>query len=365
MVEFHIRDFGGRDGICRRDIDHSGAPPCPFQRDPTVSSFAATSRADAVALPGACSAEPVCWGADNCANVCCWSSQATIVLLGVDHDDATHQRMALAAKFGAQDLEGSGLGRREPEIGDRARDHVHLGAEFRHVEIMQHVDRAQQHLDRLADRQMQVGRFDDDIVLAVGIAWRSTPSGFSAVTSRVSDVPSLPSLPGRRKLHCHCWPTTSTIGRVARNGDELVPDEQAGHQHGGDADAGDDRQPPFEPLVLRFVGRPVAFPVTEAEDAIGHEQHDGGEDDAGDPEGDDDGVVDIVPVRGDRRPPPWAQEVEQHRAHDDQNEYKHYGHVPFLPVFQGARSRPGKIPSASCVICDRNSRAGCGSTEKA
>ena len=27
---------------------------------------------------------------------------------------------------------------------------------------------------------------------------------------RVSDVPSRPSSPGRRKLHCHCWPMTST-----------------------------------------------------------------------------------------------------------------------------------------------------------
>src|SRR5262245_41350610 len=58
-----------------------------------------------------------------------------IVLLRVDHDGAAHEGMALAAELGAQDLESPGSGWGEPVIGHRAGYHVHLGAEFGHVEI--------------------------------------------------------------------------------------------------------------------------------------------------------------------------------------------------------------------------------------
>ena len=37
------------------------------------------------------------------------------------------------------------------------------------------------------------------------------PKGLSGVTSEASLWPSSPSLPGKRKLQCHCWPIASTI----------------------------------------------------------------------------------------------------------------------------------------------------------
>ena len=79
-------------------------------------------------------------------------------------------------------------------------------------------------------------------------------------------------------------------------------------------------------LALGLVCRPAALPVPEAEDAIGHEQDHGGEDDAGDPECEVDRVVDIAPVGRDRRPPPRAQKVEQNRADGDKYEYDCNGH---------------------------------------
>src|SRR3546814_1703454 len=77
------------------------------------------------------------------------------------------------------------------------------------------------------------------------------------------------------------------FGRIVGDRDELVPDEQARRQHGRDAHAGPDAQPPFQLLVFRLVGRAYARPVTEAENAKRHEQDDGEEDDGGDPAGED------------------------------------------------------------------------------
>src|SRR3954453_3284277 len=73
-----------------------------------------------------------------------------VFALLLDDDLAAHRRVADAAELGAQDVEGAGPRRGEPEIGHEPRDHVHLRAELGHVEIVQHVDRAQQLLHRLA-----------------------------------------------------------------------------------------------------------------------------------------------------------------------------------------------------------------------
>ncbi len=55
------------------------------------------------------------------------------------------------------------------------------------------------------------------------------------------------------------------------------------------------REPPLQPLVLRLVSCPCSLLVAEAEHAIGHEQTNGDENHAGDPECDDDRVVDVTP----------------------------------------------------------------------
>src|SRR3546814_7585610 len=76
-----------------------------------------------------------------------------VVGLLVDHHGATHGVVPRAAEFKAEDFIGAGSRGRQPEIGDRARHHVHLGAELGHVEIVQHVYRAKQHLDRLRSEE--------------------------------------------------------------------------------------------------------------------------------------------------------------------------------------------------------------------
>ena len=98
----------------------------------------------------------------------------------------------------------------------------------------------------------------------------------------------------------------------------------------------------------------------KAEDAIGHERDDRDENESGDPEGDVDGVVDIAPVRGNRRPPPRAVEVEQHRADRDQKQYQCDSHPRSILAIEGygdelkeqsALSRwPTSLAPAPCVL---------------
>src|ERR1700693_5041130 len=92
-----------------------------------------------------------------------------IILLFLDDDLAPHLRMRGTAEFRTENLECSGAGGREPVIRNRARYHIHLRPELGHIEIMQDVNRAEQYLNRLSNRQVQSVVFDDDVVLSVGI----------------------------------------------------------------------------------------------------------------------------------------------------------------------------------------------------
>src|SRR6516164_8625453 len=97
--------------------------------------------------------------------------------------------------------------------------------------------------------------------------------------------------------------------------------------------AGPDAEPPLELLVFGVIGGLPSLLVVKAEDAIGHEHDDRGENKPGDPERYVDCVVDVAPVGGDRRPPPRAQEVKHHRADRDQEQYERYSHpTASLPV---------------------------------
>ena len=171
--------------------------------------------------------------------------------------------------------------------------HIHLGPELGHIEVVQDVDGAEQYLDRLADRQVQIVAFDHDIVLPVGIV-RIQAQG--VVGTDVSGIgraePAV--LPRKAKAPLPLLAHDLELGRSFRDRDELVPDEQARRQHGRDAHRGHDGEPPLQLLVLRLVGRPSSLLVAEAEHAIGHEQDDGGENDSGNPERDDDRVIDVA-----------------------------------------------------------------------
>ena len=78
-------------------------------------------------------------------------------------------RMPQATELDAEDLERPGPGGGEPVVGDHAWHHVHLCPELRHIEVVQNVDGAEQHLDWLPDRQVQVVTVDHNVVLPVGI----------------------------------------------------------------------------------------------------------------------------------------------------------------------------------------------------
>ena len=164
---------------------------------------------------------------------------------------------------------------------------------------------------------------------------------------RVSVMPSLPSGPGSRKLHCHCWPTTSISVASAGTVTNWCQTNRPGASRAATPRAGDDGQPPFEPAVLRLVGG-LARAVAEPVEAIGHEGDDGDEHRAGDPERDDDRVVDVAPVRRDGRPPPWTEQVEHHRAddHRHQDQRNNHSHHPQAGR-QGALrpERPSELPA--------------------
>ena len=79
----------------------------------------------------------------------------------LDNDKAAHGMVSDPAQFGAEHFVRTGFCRREPKVGDQSGDQVHLGAELRHVEIVQHVIGPQQEFDRFIDRQVDFGIVDD------------------------------------------------------------------------------------------------------------------------------------------------------------------------------------------------------------
>src|SRR5467141_4306135 len=87
------------------------------------------------------------------------------------HDDAAaHDKVPGAAQFVAEEVEFSGPGGGEPDIGDQARHQIHLRPELRYGEVVQDVYGTQQRLDRPAEGEMELGAGYQDIVLSVGIA---------------------------------------------------------------------------------------------------------------------------------------------------------------------------------------------------
>ena len=87
-----------------------------------------------------------------------------------------------------------------------------------------------------------------------------------------------------------------------------------------------------QPLVLRLVCGPCSLLVAKAEHAIGHEQTDSDENNASDPECDGDRVIDVIPIGGNRRPPPRAHKVKYHRANDQNNQYECQNHIVMAPI---------------------------------
>src|ERR1700730_5111795 len=151
-----------------------------------------------------------------------------IVALLLNHDTAPHRIVTDAAEGRAEDFECSGPGRGEPEVGLETWHRIHLGPELGDIKVVHDIDGAEQYLDRLPERQVQLAASDHDIVLPVGIvriqtqgivgtdvAWigRAEP----AVPSREAKAP-LPLLTHYLKLRC-----------LLRDRDVLVPHDQSRH----------------------------------------------------------------------------------------------------------------------------------------
>ena len=165
MIELDLPHFGRRD-VCdcvKRDIDHRNTL---LGLLPSGEEFDLTLAADLPRAAFPTSPPDLVRRLRNGASARQFGKRllllqpGVIVFLFFDDDLAAHLRVRGAAQLGAENIERSGSDRRDPEIGDHARDHIHLGPELGHIEIVQDVDGAEQHLDRLPDRQVQVVVFE-------------------------------------------------------------------------------------------------------------------------------------------------------------------------------------------------------------
>src|SRR3546814_5120627 len=141
------------------------------------------------------------------------------------------------------------------------------------LEVVQDVYRAEQYLDRLAERQVQVVPLDDDIILPVWIL-RVQTQGVVGVHVPAAGRAQPPVFPREPITPLPLLPHDLELGRAFRNRDELVPYEQAGGQPRRDPCPGPYADRPLQLLALRLVCRTSSRPMVEAEDAVGRsEEH--------------------------------------------------------------------------------------------
>ena len=237
----------------------------------------------------------------------------------IDHHLAAHGEMADAAQLLAQHLELAHLGGLQPQVGDQARHQIHLHPKLGDGEVVQHVLGAQVDLDVAADRQMHHVALDQPVVLAVGIV-RIHAEGVVVGDELGVHVAELAVIARQPVAPVPLLADGLNFVGVLRHGDEFRPDDQAGRQHGGDADRGDGGQPKLKLVVLRLVFGPLLLVVAELDDAIGHETVDGNEDNARHPEGNVDREVDQAPIGGQGGQVPRAQNVKKDRANDQNDQ---------------------------------------------
>src|SRR5437773_11762654 len=109
---------------------------------------------------------------------------------------------------------------------------------------------------------MQIAVLDDNIVLSTWIVGIQPHRIVGTALAGIGG-PKPAVLSGKPITPTPLLSHDLDLGRIGRNGDELVPDDQAGRQHGRDADCSPDAKPPFELLVFGIVVRPPSLLVVK------------------------------------------------------------------------------------------------------
>ncbi|MAF48029.1 MAG: hypothetical protein CMM10_07195 [Rhodospirillaceae bacterium] len=160
---------------------------------------------------------------------------------------------------------------------------------------------------------MQIVAFDQDIIGAVGIvridAERIVVVDQLGVSGAQFAVPA-----GQAVIPAPLLAENFEFRGALGDGDKIVPGDQSGSQQSDDTGGGHPGKPPFELCVLGLIVSATIFSVTIAVNAIGHEQDDRDIGDPGDPECDDDGVIQRTPIRGKRRKPPGTPNMKNYGA---------------------------------------------------
>jgi len=220
----------------------------------------------------------------------------------------------------------------------------HAGAEVGHEEVVQHIVRPHQHLDRATQRQMHLVADDDDVVLAgrigrIDTEWVAAADEACVAPAQLAAVArkTVAPLPLRANHFEH--------HRLTRRLHVSCIDHQSGRQQRNDAHRGDADQPALQRLVLGFVAGPLAFTMAEAPQRVDNKQIDDDEKDAGDHQRDRQRVVHCLPVRRQRREPPRGDQMKDHRTDDEHQQRDRDGHGMSL-------KSPGGAESGLCVGYD-------------
>ncbi|RYP49867.1 hypothetical protein DL770_011130 [Monosporascus sp. CRB-9-2] len=197
---------------------------------------------------------------------------------------------------------------------------------------MQHIARARQYLDRAIDRQVQLGRFDQDVVASVRVGRVHAERVVVAHVAHVGRA-ELAAGAGKAEAPLPLLAEHFHLQGVWRGAYVIGIDEQAGREQRRHTHRGDANQPPFQALVVRLVGGALAglaIAMAIAQERRDDEEVDGDKQPAGDDDRDRQRVVHAHPVGGDWGDPPGAGKVKPHRQHDDQHERnrKGHGHLP-------------------------------------
>ncbi len=187
---------------------------------------------------------------------------------------------------------------------------------------------------------MQFGAGDDDVVLPVRIVGVQPQRIARSDKARIGGA-ELPARAREAEAPRPLLPDHLDQHRIARRAHIVRIDEQARRQQRHDAQRGAADQPEFELVIDRLVGGTAAVAMAITPDHVADEQVDADEEGAGDDDRDGQRVVHLLPVGRERRRPPRAQEVEEHRSDNHDHECDGERHID--PSFCAAGTRAAQV----------------------